>query len=197
MSIIYFPRIKAAFLLTVTLLTFVAGQRVEAQAILPPPFGLQWGDSPDKILDWAQAKKLDVNIKIPGQHPELRVLQVSAPKGALPGHKAFALEARYHWGKLYEVTLRYGAPGVSLKSLNKDFEKLKTSLTNQHGALKPNKAEKSRKGSVNRTARSYHIEPVAGLMLLLVHTEMEDTLKKVKSARFCLVYRNQNILPKK
>ncbi len=64
------------------------GERLSAQAILAPPFGLQWGDRPDKVLDWAEAKKLDVNIKLPGAQPAVQAIRVSSASGPLPGHQA-------------------------------------------------------------------------------------------------------------
>jgi len=172
-------------------------QALFAQAILPPPFGLKWGDQPDKILDWAEAKKLDVVIKIPGTRPEIREIRVSSERGALPGHQAVALEARYHWGNLFEVTVHYGAPGLKPADVKSSFEKLKKMMSVKHGAFIPNnKQEKKGDGFVRRSV-SYHVEPVAGLLLLLAYTELEDTFRKKSSARFSLLYRNENIIPKK
>lgn len=174
----------------------LSGQSLAAQAILAPPFGLQWGDTPDKVLDWAEAKKLDVHIKIPGHKPEVRELRVSSESGPLPGHQAYALEALYHWGKLYEVTLHYGAPGMKPAKVRASFNKLKSSMTVKHGVFSPNnKKEEKSEGFVRRSV-SYHVEPVAGLLLLMSLTEFEDTLRKKRSARFSLLYRNQNIIPK-
>ncbi|BDS08515.1 hypothetical protein NT6N_35550 [Oceaniferula spumae] len=168
-----------------------------AQAILAPPFGMQWGDNPDKILDWAQAKKLDVVIKIPGQNPELRELRVTATEGSLPGIQAFALEARYHWGKLFEVTLHYGAPEMKPDDVKASFLKLKDSMALKHGKLVLNNKQDKKGGGFLRESESYHVEPVKGLLLLMAYTEVKDEIRKKQSARFSLMYRNENIIPKK
>lgn len=167
-----------------------------AQAILAPPFGLQWGDTPDKILDWAQAKKLDVHIKIPGEHPEIREIRVSSIQGPLPGHKAYAVEARYHWGKLFEVSVHYGAPGMKLSVVKADFENIRKALAAKHGVMTPNSKQEKREGGLLRRSLSYHVEPVSGLLLMMALTEVEELASKRKSARFSLLYRNQNIIPK-
>lgn len=181
----------------IVLVTLSGFQKLQAQAILAPPFGLQWGDTPDKVLDWAQSKHLDVNIRIPGDRPEIRVIKVSAIRGPLPGHQAYALEARYHWGKLFEVSVHYGAPGMAPDQVKADFEKVKKAITAKHGNLIPNNKQKKQIGSLMRQSVSYHLEPVSGLLLLMALTDAEDQLSKQKSTRFSLLYRNENIIPKK
>lgn len=171
-------------------------EKAYAQAILSPPFGLQWGDTPDKILSWAEEKKLDVNIEIKGAQPELRIIRVSSPRGPLPEHLAYALETRYHWGKLFEVTVHYGAPGIDPKRMKADFNELKSALTLKHGILSPNNKQDKNEGGFIRKSVSYHVEPVKGLLLLLVFSQLEDTGRDKHSARFSLLYRNQNIIPK-
>jgi len=187
-------RIIESFVLAVLLLS---GGQVAAQAILAPPFGLQWGGTPDKVLDWARDKNLEVNIKIPANHPEIRVIKVSAAHGALPGSRAYAVESRYHWGKLFEVTVHYGAPGMKVESIRADFERVKKAMVTKHGQFTPNaKQEKKSDGYIRRSV-SYHVEPVSGLLLLMALTEVEDTLRKKHSARFSLLYRNENVIPKR
>ena len=166
------------------------------QALLTPPFGLQWGDTPDKVLDWASDKKLDVTVKIPGASPELRIIRVESASGPLPQHQAYALETRYHHGKLFEVTVHYGAPGIDPKRMKADFNELKSALTLKHGILSPNNKQDKNEGGFIRKSVSYHVEPVKGLMLLLVFSQLEDTVRGKHSARFSLIYRNQNIIPK-
>lgn len=167
------------------------------QAILAPPFGLEWGDKPDKILDWAEAEKLDVTIEIKGNRPELRIIRVSSPTGPLPGHQAYALETRYHWGDLFEVTVHYGAPGMKPADVRLKFDALKKALTVKHGPFTPNNKQEKKGDGLVRSSVSYYIEPVRGLMLLLMYSESEDTLRKKRSARFSLLYRNQNAIPVK
>jgi len=172
-------------------------QQLAAQAILAPPFELHWGDTPDKVLDWAQAKKLDVRIKIPGDHPEIREIRVSSIRGSLPGHQAYALDARYHWGKLFEVTVHYGSPEMKVSQVKADFERVKKAMTGKHGEFVPNNKQKKSSDGYIRRAISYHVEPVSGLLLLMALTEVEDTMRKKSSARFSLLYRNENIIPKR
>ena len=188
-------KFKIGVILAMALL--FCGSKVTAQAILSPPFGLHWGDAPDKVLNWAQTKKLDVNIKIPGDHPEIREIRVSAIRGSLPGQKAYALDARYHWGKLFEVTVHYGSPEMKVSQVKADFERVKKAMTGKHGAFVPNNKQKKNIGGLVRRAVSYHVEPVSGLLLLMVLTEVEDTVRKKNSARFSLLYRNENIIPKR
>lgn len=183
-------------IISVLCLLWSLPQSLMAQAILAPPFGLQWGDTPDKILDWAQAKKLDVHIKIPGEHPEIREIRVSSIQGPLPGHKAYAVEARYHWGKLFEVSVHYGAPGMKLSVVKADFENIRKALAAKHGVMTPNSKQEKREGGLLRRSLSYHVEPVSGLLLMMALTEVEELASKRKSARFSLLYRNQNIIPK-
>ena len=166
------------------------------QAILAPPFGLQWGDTPDKVLNWASKKKLDVTMEMPGKAPELRMIRVESDSGPLPDHQAYALETRYHHGKLFEVTVHYGAPGDDPKRVTADFNKLKSALALKHGIFSPNnKQDKNEAGFIRRSV-SYHVEPVRGLMLMLVLSELEDTARGKHSARFSLLYRNENIIPR-
>jgi len=171
-------------------------ERASAQALLSPPFGLQWGDTPDKVLDWAEQKKLDVTIEIKGAQPELRIIRVTSPRGPLPEHQAYALETRYHWGKLFEVTVHYGAAGMKPDRVRSDFNKLKKALTAKHGAFTPNNKQENKQDEIIRQSVSYHVEPVRGLLLLLGLTEVKDIERKKHSVRFSLLYRNQNIIPK-
>ena len=167
-----------------------------AQAILAPPFGLQWGDTPDKILDWASNKELDVTMEMPGKAPELRMIRVESSSGPLPDHQAYAVETRYHHGRMFEVTVHYGAPGDDPERVAADFNKLKSALALKHGIFSPNnKQDKNEAGFIRRSV-SYHVEPVRGLMLVLMLSELEDTLRGKRSARFSLLYRNENIIPK-
>ena len=179
-------------------LMLLAGN-VSAQAILPPPFGLQWGGAPDKVFDWAESKKLDVTIETKGVQPELYIVRVSSARGPLPGpeQRAYALETRYHWGKLFEVTVHYGASGMKPAEVRVSFDKLKTAMSLIHGAFAPNNKQVKKDDGFIRKSVSYHVEPVKGLLLLMGLTEVEDTLRKKESVRYSLLYRNQNVIPQK
>ena len=77
-----------------------------------------------------------------------------------------------------------------------DFNELKSALTLKHGILSPNNKQDKNEGGFIRKSVSYHVEPVKGLLLLLVFSQLEDTGRDKHSARFSLLYRNQNIIPK-
>lgn len=178
------------------LIVLFCSGRSSGQAILAPPFGMHWKDAPDKVLDWAETHKLDVVIKLPGDKPAVQEVRVSSVNGPLPGHPAYALEAHYHWGKLYEVTVHYGAPGMKVEEVKAKFDKLKIAMTAKYGVFSPNnKTEKKGDGFIRKSI-SYHVEPVNGLLLLMALTEVEDTFRKKHSTRFSLLYRNQNVIPK-
>ena len=185
------------WLIAIVLYWLIAGQMLCAQAILAPPFGLQWGDTPDKVLDWARDKNLEVNIKIPANHPEIRDIRVSSAVGSLPGSQAYAVETRYHWGKLFEVTVHYGAPGRKVSEIRADFERVKKAMVAKHGQFSPDAKQEEKKNGFIRRSVSYHVEPVSGLLLLIALTEVEDTLRHKHSARFSLLYRNENVILKK
>ena len=180
----------------VCVIWFIVTGAAFAQAILPPPFGLKWGDNMDKVLEWAEKERLDMVIDIKGAEPDLRVIRVTSAKGPLPGSRAYALETRYHRGRLFEVTVHYGEKGAKPSQLKGDFDTIKRDFTTKYGHFTPNNKQVKKGDGFVRESVSYHIEPVKGLMLMLLFTEMEDTLRKKRSARFSLLYRNQNVIPK-
>jgi hypothetical protein len=172
---------------------FLAAGTCMAQAEMNPPFGLNWGDSPEKLVAWATRQSLDLNIMQPGDQPELRILKIQPSKGFLPEHKASALEARFLNGRLYELTVHYFDPDASADLMEARFEEMRRELTARHGALTANQQERSVVDKFATRKISFHREPVKGMMLLLVFTEVEDLLRQSKEARFSLVYRNDNL----
>lgn len=167
--------------------------RAHGQAVLEPPFGLRWGDTPEKLIDWASRHSLDVNISLPGDQPARRVVRISPRKGNLPGAAAQALEGRFHAGRLYEVTVHYRDPVAKAEEMEARFNKLKKELTGEHGTLSANRQDRTvTDGFATRTV-SFHREPVKGLFLLLAYTEIEDQLRKTREATFSLIYRNDNL----
>lgn len=166
---------------------------VVAQSAIDPPFGLNWGDSPEKLVVWATRHSLDLNVFQPGDQPELRVLKIQPAKGFLPEHKAAALEARFLNGGLYELTVHYFDPDASADLMEARFEEMRRELTARHGALTANQQERSVVDKFATRKISFHREPVKGMMILLVFTEVEDLLRQSKEARFSLVYRNDNL----
>ena len=165
-----------------------------AQAVLTPPFGLTWGDSPEKLIDWAGRHGLDVRITIPGKKPDLRIFRIQASKGPLPSSKARSVEARFHSGHLFEMTVHYGSPEETADRIEGQFNEMKRQLSVKHGDFVPNQQEKNTENNFATRTLSFHHEPVKGLFLNMAFTEMEDLLRKTREASFSLIYRNDNLL---
>lgn len=164
-----------------------------AQAVLEPPFGLRWGDTPEKLIAWASRHSLDVNISLPGDQPALRILKISPRKGNLPGAKSQALEGRFHSGRLYELTVHYRDPEAGTDVMEARFNQLKKELSTEYGALSANRQDRTVKDGFATRSVSFHREPVKGLFLLLAYTSVEDQLRKTSEATFSLLYRNDNL----
>jgi hypothetical protein len=162
------------------------------QAILEPPFGLKWGDSPEKLITWATKHSLDVNISLPGDQPAMRVLKIQPRKGFLPETQAGAVEGRFLGGKLYELTVHYTDAEASAEIMETRFEALRKQVSHEHGTLLANQQRRAVEDQFVTRTQSFHREPVKGLFLLLAFTEVEDLLRKTKDARFSLIYRNDN-----
>ena len=163
-----------------------------AQALLEPPFGLHWGDSPEKLITWASKHSLDVNISLPGDQPAMRVLKIEPKKGFLPDSQAGAVEGRFLSGKLYELTVHYIDPEASADLMETRFYALRKQIVQEQGALLTNQQQRAVEDQFVTRTQSFHREPVKGLFLLLAFTEVEDLLRKTKVARFSLIYRNDN-----
>lgn len=173
------------------ILLLVSGH-LAAQALLKPPFGLHWGDSPEKLIAWATRQALDVTISLPGDQPGLRILRIEPRKGFLPETKAGAVEGRFLGGKLYELTVHYFDREASADLMETRFEELRKQVVLEHGALLANQQQRSVEDQFVTRTQSFHREPVKGLFLLLAFTEVEDLLRKSRDARFSLIYRNDN-----
>ncbi len=174
-----------------TFILLATGQ-VFAQAVLEPPFGLHWGDSPEKLITWASRHSLGVTISLPGDQPALRILRIEPKKGFLPETQAGAVEGRFLTGKLYELTVHYFDPEASADLMESRFEALRKQIALEHGALLTNQQRRTVEDHFVTRIQSFHREPVKGLFLLLAFTEVEDLLRKSKEARFSLIYRNDN-----
>ena len=171
---------------------FATAREGVAQAVLEPPFGLRWGDSPEKLIVWASKHSLDVTISLPGDQPAMRILKISARKGFLPETQAGAVEGRFLAGKLYELTVHYIDSTASADLMETRFEALRKQVTLEHGTLLPDQQQRTVADQYVTRTESFHREPVKGLFLLLAFTEVEDLLRKSKDARFSLIYRNDN-----
>ncbi|RYD39964.1 MAG: hypothetical protein EOP85_15050, partial [Verrucomicrobiaceae bacterium] len=124
------------------LLLLLAGQAV-AQAILEPPFGLRWGDSPEKLIVWASRHSLDVTISLPGDQPAMRILRIAPKKGFLPETQAGAVEGRFLGGKLYELTVHYTDDTATADLMESRFEALRKQVTQEHGTLLANQLRRT------------------------------------------------------
>ncbi|MGC4016085.1 MAG: hypothetical protein QM755_16400 [Luteolibacter sp.] len=177
-------------LLTLCLLTFGVAR---GQAILNPPYGLKWGDSPEKLISWASRHSLDVTIQLPGDQPALRVVKIQARKGFLPGTSDSAVEGRFLNGKMFELTVHYTDPDASADVMETRFIQLKQRLTLESGALQADQQQRTTSDQFTTRTQSFHREPVKGLFLMLAYTEVEDQLRKSKDARYSVIYRNDNL----
>jgi hypothetical protein len=163
-----------------------------AQKIIEPPFGLRWGDSPEKLIAWSAKHSLDLNIFIPGDQPGLRVLKITPRSGMLPSSPASAVEAGFLNGGLFEVTVHYSDPAASAEMMEERFDKLRKQLAGEHGAFTANQQRRVVEDQFVTRTGSFHREPMRGVFLLIAWTEVEDLLRKTKEARFSLIYRNDN-----
>jgi len=171
----------------------VPALHASAQGVLEPPYGLKWGDSPEKLIDWASRHALDVTISLPGDQPALRVVTVKARNGQLPGSRESAIEGRFLSGHLIELTDHYHDPEASSDLMEDRFQKLKRQLAGEYGALTANQQQRTVEDQFATKTQSFHREPVKGLFLMLACTEVEDLLRKSKEIRFSLMYRNDNL----
>ena len=162
---------------------------------LQPPFGLSWGDSPTRLVDWATRTKLDQTVKAPAEQPRVKILRVTPAKGTLPGHDATTLEARFMDGKLFEVALHYTYPGRTSTFVRAQFAELKRILAHRHGPLQLGaKTRGEPLDGVATRSTAYQIDPAPGSSLMLVMTEVSDTKRGDQSARFSVVYHNNGAL---
>jgi len=180
------------FLLLVGWAVGLAGG-LSGQALLEPPFGLRWGDSPETLIDWAGRHALDVTIRLPGGQPALRIVRVEPKTGFLPETRATSVEGRFLRGGLFEITVHYADPEASADLTQARFEELRREIVSKQGPLTANREERTVADQFATRTRAFHREPVKGLFLLLALTEVEDLLRKTTEARFSLVYRNDNL----
>ncbi len=174
-------------------LLLLAGGRLAAQALVEPPFGLRWGDSPEKLIAWAGRHALDVTISLPGDQPDLRIIRIAPRKGLLPESQAGAVEGRFLRGKLYELTVHYYDRDASAELMAARFDELRRQLTKEHGPFLANRQQRSVEDQFATRTESFHREPVKGLFMLLAFTELEDLIRHSKDARFAMIYRNENL----
>lgn len=165
----------------------------QAQEILEPPFGLQWGESPEKLIQWASRLILDVTITLPGNQPALRVLKIAPKNGNLPGTEASGVEGRFLEGKLYEITVHYNDPTLSSDKMVQRFTDLKKQISSEQGAMVADRGGKTISDDFVTEVNSFYREPIKGLQLILVATQISDLLRQTTLHKFSLIYRNENL----
>lgn len=176
----------------VSLLLLLFSTALHAQELLKPPFGVNWGDSPEKLVSWATEKALDLTITIPGNQPNLRIIKIAAANGTLPDSMASSVEGKFLRGGLYEMTVHYEDSAVSATIMEERFEKIKKQITNENGALQTNQQHKAVDNHFVTRTQAFHRESLKGVFLLIAWTEVEDLLRKTREAKFSIIYRNDN-----
>jgi hypothetical protein len=175
-----------------SLLLFLFSCTIHAQEILKPPFGVDWGDSPERLVSWATGNGLDLTITIPGKQPDLRIIKVSSPKGTLPDSLASSVEGKFLHGGLYEMTVHYVDSAVSATIMEERFEEIKKQITRENGPLLANQQHKAVENHFVTHTQAFHRESLKGVFLLIAWTEVEDLLRKTRQAKFSMIYRNDN-----
>ncbi len=164
------------------------------QQLLPLPHGLRWGDSPQKMIDWASRHSLDVSIRMPGDQPQLRIIRIEPKTGMIPETEIRTAEGRFLNGRLFEFTAHYDETELPYELMLARFEKFRRDLTHEHGEFRANRVLREIDGGFVIRTRSFHREPVKGLFLLLTLTTIEDPERGGNRARYSLVYRNENLM---
>ncbi|MBB5353389.1 hypothetical protein HNR46_003646 [Haloferula luteola] len=177
----------------ILVLVLAMAKLASAQAVLEPPLGMKWGDRPERLIAWADERKLDVSIDLPAASPHLRVIRLRRDKGTIPGVEASSIEARYEDGRLIEITVTRGGEGTDAESLEAAFHTERKRLAAEHGPLTANHQEKSVSNQFSTVTTSYHREPVRGLFLLIAFTRIEDLLRHQSEAELSILYRNENL----
>jgi hypothetical protein len=175
-----------------SLIFMLSSCALNAQELLKPPFGVNWGDSPEKLVSWATEKSLDLTITIPSKQPNLRIINIAASKGTLPDSKATSVEGKFLHGGLYEMTVHYGDSNASATIMEERFEEIKKQITREQGPLLANQQHKTVDNHFVTRTQAFHRESLKGVFLLIAWTEVEDLLRKSKQSKFSVIYRNDN-----
>lgn len=123
----------------------------------------------------------------------MRVVGIKPRSGMLPGTREAAVEGRFLQGRLFEFTVHYHDPEASSELMEERFQKMRRQLAGEYGALTADQQQRLVEDQFATRTLGFHREPVKGLFLMLAFTEIEDLLRKSKTCRFSLIYRNDNL----
>ncbi len=167
---------------------------LSAQSILPPPYGLGWGDPPGKLIQWAKSEKLDRTEFVAGKNPDELLLTIEAGGRDLPNGSEDRIEARYHASRLYEVKIDYLPQGKTVEKMREGFGKMRKALVERYGPLKKGHHQQTEKSQVATFSESYRFQATPGLSVTIVLTQVTDQLRHRGEATYSLIYRNEHIL---
>ncbi len=174
------------------LLILLGSVSAHGQELLKPPFGMNWGDSPEKLVSWATTNGLDLSITILGKQPELRIIKVASGHKTLPESHASSVEGKFLHGGLFEMTVHHEDTAITAEVMEERFEAIKKQITRENGQLVANQQQKAMENHYVTRTQAFHRESLKGVFLLIAWTEVEDLLRKTRQAKFSLVYRNEN-----
>jgi hypothetical protein len=180
-------------LLSCFVATISVASPASSQTVLEPPFGLHWGDSPEKLVQWATRLALDVTISLPGNQPTLKIIKINRPIGNLPDTEASGVEGRFVAGKLFELTVHYQDSDATADQMEARFIALRKQISQNQGPLLAGQQQREVVDQYVTRTQSFHREAVKGLFLLLAFSEIEDLPRNTRISRFSLIYRNENL----
>ncbi len=136
---------------------------------------------------------MDVQIRIPGNRPGLRIIRIEPGSGFIPDTEIRSAEGRFLHGRMFEFTTHYEDPEASFELMKGRFETHRRALAREHGPFLANRVLREAEGGFVIRTRSFHREPVKGLFVLLTLTTIENQAQGGGIARFSVVYRNENL----
>lgn len=162
---------------------------------LPVPFGLQWGQGPQEILQWATTRQFQTAWKANAQAQGTEsVLDVLPPTGTdqFPDAQFNDLNFAFKNGHLIEISLifRYIDPNpAQTDAIAQTRKTVIDKGESQNGALVQN--NHSNKKGVDYKNRLWQWEKAPGLYIYLIVAEARQKDKSLVSVT--QTYRNQNL----
>jgi hypothetical protein len=162
---------------------------------LPVPFGLQWGQGPEEILQWATNRQFQTAWKANAQAQGTEsVLDVLPPTGTdqFPDAQFNDLNFAFKNGHLIEISLifRYKDPNqTQADAIAQERKTVIDKGENQNGQLVQN--NHSNKKGVDYKNRLWQWEKAPGLYIYLIVAEARQKDKSLVSVT--QTYRNQNL----